>query len=343
MKTRYNLLLLGIFLLNAHFSHAQTNLSSVYQSLTKEELSSFTLETNLQILADNRKTDQSFAGVVRTADHRDFQVSMKTKGRFRRKHGEIAPLKVKFAKKELRAAGLDTLNEFKIVFPYTLNAAGEACIMREYLAYRMFERLNPYHVKARLAQVQLKDTRDGAARSITCLLLEDKEETEARLHGKFDEAFGHEEKDLDTNQFAAVALFEYMIGNTDWDVRAARNVRMFRIPGHDQLMAIPYDFDFSGLVDAPYAIPNSDLGQKNIHDRYFMASSLPTEVIRQAAQNFQNARTDLTALCNFQFLPKKASDDMKEYLEGFWKVDGRRWTVDGGTVEGGRQTVDGIR
>ena len=67
MKTKHYFLLQGLLLLCAHFLPAQTNVSSVFQSLTKEELSSFNLETDFQALQDNRKTDQPFPAVLHAA------------------------------------------------------------------------------------------------------------------------------------------------------------------------------------------------------------------------------------------------------------------------------------
>jgi hypothetical protein len=309
-------------LLSAFTMHAENEFTpnSVFKHLTTGERAAFTLETNWQSLADNRKTDKGFSGTLSAADGQVFQVDLKTKGRFRRQYGVIAPLKIKFAKKALVAAGLDTFNEFKVIFPFTNDAAGEACIIREYLIYQMFERLSPYHVKARLATVRLKDKHSDKEHTYTCLLLEDKEETVARLSGKLTDNFDNKESDLDPDQYAKVVLFEYMIGNTDWDIHTTRNLRILKHPGHDKLVAIPYDFDFSGFVNAPYAVPSADFKLKSIRDRYFMAEGLSAETIRKAARQFRDERESFMALCRESGLPEKAVKDMTGYLESFFKA-----------------------
>jgi hypothetical protein len=110
-----------------------------------------------------------------------------------------------------------------------------------------------------------------------------------------------------------------MIGNTDWDLHTTRNLRILKHPDHAKLLAIPYDFDFSGFVNAPYAIPSADLHMQNIRDRYFMASELPTETIQKAFRKISAAKNDLVACCQKSGLSDKAVKDMTGYLEGFFK------------------------
>ncbi|MBK9015576.1 MAG: hypothetical protein IPM82_16760 [Saprospiraceae bacterium] len=43
------------------------------------------------------------------------------------------------------------------------------------------------------------------------------------------------------------------------------------------LIPVPYDFDFSAIVVAPYARLNTDVGQKRIGDRVFMGNAASAE------------------------------------------------------------------
>src|SRR5690606_26257310 len=80
---------------------------------------------------------------------------------------------------------------------------------------------------------------------------------------------------LDTEQASLVAVFEYLIGNTDFSmVHGARdddcchNIVPFSREGQDYLI-IPYDFDFSGLVNAAYASPNPELPIRSVTRRLY--------------------------------------------------------------------------
>ena len=57
-----------------------------------------------------------------------------------------------------------------------------------------------------------------------------------------------------------------MIGNTDWAVPNNHNVKL--IYDKERKLApplvVPYDFDYSGLVDASYAVPNEVIGTEKV-------------------------------------------------------------------------------
>ena len=63
------------------------------------------------------------------------------------------------------------------------------------------------------------------------------------------------------------ALFSYMIGNTDWSMAYQHNTEMFF--NGKKLVAIPYDFDHSGLVNAYYAKPNPMLKISKVTERVY--------------------------------------------------------------------------
>ena len=66
-----------------------------------------------------------------------------------------------------------------------------------------------------------------------------------------------------------MAVFQYLIGNTDWGVSFLQNIVLIT---EDSLMApfaIPYDFDQSGIVSAPYAIPHSELNIPSVQTRLY--------------------------------------------------------------------------
>ena len=56
--------------------------------------------------------------------------------------------------------------------------------------------------------------------------------------------------------FDVLCLFEYMISNTDWNVSLLHNIKLIRKKDTKEIIVVPYDFDYSGLVNADYAVPN---------------------------------------------------------------------------------------
>jgi hypothetical protein len=295
---------------------------SVFSFLTRQEVSRMTLEADFTELMSNRRLEDYIPAAITLEDGRIFKAQIKPRGRYRRKVCEVPPLKIKFSKKSLQAEGLDSLNEVKLVLPCTDNVAGEELIVKEYLIYRMFERLTAASVKARLVRMTLRDThveRSFSKRQMLCLLLEDEEETAARLSGVEREVYGISPDSLQMNQAALTAVFQYMIGNTDWDISMMRNCRLIQSRESGKVLVLPYDFDFSGLVGAPYASPSAESGVRTVHDRFLMADGISEDAIKRAVQVIRSARKDLMDICRSRYLSKEQSDSMMQYLETFFQ------------------------
>ncbi|MBK8920782.1 MAG: hypothetical protein IPM81_04625 [Saprospirales bacterium] len=311
--------LLFLFQLNIAIGQETPRLKTIFEYLTPEEGSKFTLETDLTTLLENRRSTEYTPAVLTLENGKSFQVRVVPKGKYRRKVAEIPPLKIKFPKKALAAEGLDTLNEVKLVLPCYESEAGDELIVKEYLIYKMFEHLTSACVRARLVRVTLRDNHvEKFSRKMYALLVEDNEETAARLNGYEIEQFGMPVDSMVTQQVAMVALFEYMIGNTDWDIPMIRNLRLIRSKMSSRVLVIPYDFDFSGLVAAPYASPSSESGLHTVRDRFLMANGIPQEALRRAVQILKSAQKDLYAICRSKYLSRPATDDMIYYLDTFF-------------------------
>jgi hypothetical protein len=298
---------------------------SVFEMLTTKEAEKMTLETDLTMIIEQKKTNQYFPATLRSENGKVYRVEVKPRGKFRRKVSVFPPLKLKFKKKDLIADVLDTLNEIKLVLPCYENEKGDELIIREYLAYRMFEQLTDISLRARLIRLTIRDTHvEQSKRPMYAILLEDEEELVARLHGILSEEYGIPTDSLHTYQAALTVMFEYMIGNTDWEISMLRNVRMIRAPESGKLLVVPYDFDFSGLVYAPYSSPSSDTGLKTVRDRFLMSNGLKPESLKRALNTLKATQPAFYSLCKSKYLSHAASEDMLAFLQSFFaKVEGK--------------------
>jgi len=293
---------------------------TVFEYLTKEdEIVKLTIETDLTTIIENKKTNQYFPGALITEEGQSYKIELKPRGRYRRKVSDIPPLKIKFSKKGLRAQGLDSLNEIKLVLPWHDNAESDELVIKEYLIYRMFERLTPMSIRARLVRLTLRDTHvEKSKKTMYAILVEDEEETAVRLKGKLVEEYGIPMDSMVTNQAALVAVFQYMIGNTDWEIPMIRNIRLLRAPESGKIVVLPYDFDFSGFVSAPYASPASESGLKTVRDRFLMANGIKADSLKWATQTLKASKKDLLDICLSKYLPRSTSDQMIAYLETYF-------------------------
>lgn len=302
---------------------AQRKMTTVMEAIGQNEGERVTIEMDLTTIMAQRNNDTYFPAAVMTDNGLSFKAEVRPRGKYRRKNSVYPPLKLKFKKKELIAAGMDTLNEIKLVLPAFDNALGDELVIREYLAYKMFEKLSPVHVKARLIRLTIKDTHvEKSKKNMFAILVEDAEETAARYNGVEVEEYGISPDSLAANQAALLVMFEYMIGNTDWDISMMRNVRLLRTQAGGKILALPYDFDFSGLVSAPYASPSSDTGLKTVRDRFLMANGIKPDALKRAVMNLRKNRQAVYDICRNRFVSRETSDDMMLFLDTFFNQIG---------------------
>lgn len=310
-----------LFLFLSQFTSAQERSypQTIFEHLTKEEGGKFTLQTDLTSILEDRRKEEYTPAILIAPTGKSYAVKVLPKGKFRRRKAEVPPLKIKFPKKTLLADGLDTLNEIKLILPCYDSRDGDELLVKEYLIYKMFEHLTQNCVKARLIQVELRDSHvEKTRKAMLGILVEDNEETAARLNGVEVEQYGMPMDSMQLQQAALVAMFQYMIGNTDWDIAMLRNVRLIRPRQAGGVLIMPYDFDFSGLVGAPYASPASESGLQTVLDRFLMANGIPREDLRRAAQTLAAAKDDLYDICHSKYLTRSTSNSLKSYLDTFF-------------------------
>ena len=89
---------------------------------------------------------------------------------------------------------------------------------------------------------------------------------------------------FDAHSFQMMALFQYWIGNSDWSMSFGKNIKVMERNG--QFIAIPYDFDFSGMVNAPYARPNTNHGLTSVQQRVFLGFTDDTASLKASIDQF---------------------------------------------------------
>lgn len=324
MSMRVNhLTLLSIFSFLANALTAQMVTSppeSVFNYLTKEDAPKIYLEMDMEALLQNRKNADYLPATLTDATGQTFGLEVRTRGKFRRRKCEIPPLKLKFSQQSLQSAQLDTLNEIKLVLPCANNSLAQELILREYAAYRMFENLNPACVRARLIRLYLKDSKKKKPQLLTAMLVEHEEEIIKRLRSVTVTEWGIKPDQLDQDQAALMVLFQFMIGNTDWDLSACRNILLLQPEKTGKIMTVPFDFDFSGLVSAPYASPNSETGLASVKDRFLMANGLDATALMRAKNTFLITKPRFYEWCQNIAVSKEASSEMTAFLDAFFSV-----------------------
>ena len=131
-------------------------------------------------------------------------------------------------------------------------------------------------------------------------------------------------------QTTLATLFEYMIGNSDWAIPIYRNVKIIRnkTDSLSKPFVVPYDFDYSGLVYARYAVPPEDLPITSVLDRYYLGFERTMDELESALQIFRNQKPAMDSLItNFEPLDENNKKEMIKYLDEFFQVTDKEKNV----------------
>jgi len=305
-------------LLFTGFAQAENTENSLFNYIRKQKLPELQIELNFDTLLAHKKTDEYQDVRVTLHDGTVWEAKAKPRGRYRRRICDFPPVKIDFSKDDLAKAGFAEYDDLKLANYCYSGVQSKDWLLREYLAYQLFESLSPRSFRTQLIEVTYVNTGKGGPKKLKqyAILLEDDEEMAARLGGTQVEKFNTNWNELQASQANLVASFQYMIGNTDWSLDVRHNLKLLKMPGEEELVMIPYDFDFAGLVDASYAVPNGKYDLSNVRQRHYMAPQLPSVAI---CSYLKTKKEELLSLCEeFKLLKGESRVDVIDYLEDFF-------------------------
>lgn len=283
------------------------------------------IQVDMAALEDQRNTNEyvpavfSFRPAKKVVEN--WNVELRSRGKYRRKICIFPPLKVKFAKPDLKQQGYNSDNEFKLVTHCVEGEAGKEYLLREYLVYKLFEQVSPdLHLKTLLVRVRYTDQSTEERTNGWGILVEDEHALERRFKGDVcDSCFALPLDTFHLDNLRLVYLFQYFAGNTDWNPASMHNVLVMKSKSTGKAVLVPYDFDFSGIVNATYAVPNTTLGQKRVRDRIFMEARISDRDLAQVRALFKDKRGAIEQVIrDFKWLSAASKIDIFEFLAGFY-------------------------
>ncbi len=260
-----------------------------------------------------------------------LDIQLRTRGNFRlsKRNCDFPPLRLNLKEKSTDGTVFAGQDKLKLVVTCKLGQEyWEQYVLLEYMAYRMFHILTPRSFRVRLAKVTYVDTSgDDAPFTRFAFLIEDDSTMALRNNARVvDWGPGQLHPALLGSRPAVlVDFFEYMIGNTDWSGVEMHNMALIR-SYDDEAFTVPYDFDFSGLVDARYATPDPSLKIRRVRQRLFRGFC-PDQVNRPQADYdavvalFQEKKDEIyQAWRNLEGLEPDRLKDSLEYLDEFYRT-----------------------
>jgi hypothetical protein len=214
-----------------------------------------------------------------TAEGVTYPITLTPRGISRRTSGicDFPPLRVEFTGAAPPGSLFEHQKHLKLVTHCKRAENFQQKVLLEYSAYKLYNLMTPLSFRARLANIDYVDETGHPYISRIGYFLEEASEvakrngmTEAHLP---DTIAGEL---LDPMASARYAVFEYMISNYDWSMRAGprgveccHNSKLMKPAQSNRVMPVPFDFDWSGLVDAPYAGVQEGLNISSLRQREY--------------------------------------------------------------------------
>jgi hypothetical protein len=251
-------------------------------------------------------------------------IKLKARGEMRRSYCSFPPILIKFKGNENDTEriiqGKGTL---KLVTHCQSAAAFEGYVLKEYLAYKLYNLVTPYSFKTRLVRIHYQDVnRPEKSFAAYGFLIENASHMAQRNHAVLIKAMHATQKHMAPMEITRVAFFNYMIGNTDWTVPYQHNVKLLNSLETPMDKAIPvvYDFDYSGFVNARYAVPFEELPIKHVSERYYLGLCGYEKEWQQVTEEFEKLEDEfMHTVRDFEYLSQGDRKYVESYLNSFYE------------------------
>jgi hypothetical protein len=198
---------------------------------------------------------------------------------------------------------------------------GDQFVINEYLVYKLYNLISPNSFKARLVKVVYEDSvKTKSSDPLYGILLEEAKQMAKRRSSKLVDINKLSPKKLDQEVFLKLAVFQYMIANTDWSIQYQQNIKLLSNGQGSIPTPVPYDFDLAGIVRAPYAKPAPELKLSSTLERRYRGFCMTKmDVFTDVFSTFNELKNDFYAIYEGNpILSERYIKQTRNYLDEFY-------------------------
>lgn len=260
---------------------------------------------------------------INDTDSISRDIRLRTRGIFRNQWCKYPPIQLNFKKADFGYSDLDSISKLKMVTECSSGSENRAYLLREYLIYRMFSVLTDTSFRVRLLYVNYIDT-ENKRKPIQQygIFIEPLEMLTGRTNCIEVKSISLTQKNIVPYLMDRLAIFNYMIGNLDWSIPGQHNVKVIKPLVFDPSglgIAVPYDFDWTGIVNASYAVPGEDVGTQHVRERIYRGICRSREIFEKDLEIFAERKDEFYNIINeFPYLNNKEKRDIIRYLDTFY-------------------------
>jgi hypothetical protein len=300
-----------------------------------DEILEVSITAPMKTLLGERPNDQYLRGLLSYTEADgsvvDFDIGIRTRGNFRRQRKvcPFPPLRINLKKSETKETLFHKQDKLKLVAHCRDNSERyEQNLFKEFLAYRILNTLTDISYRVRLARITYRDSEQKYDDRLGyAFFIEHKKRMSQRLDLPVISTKQISVSALDGAYSDLTSLFQFMIGNTDFSPIAGpegenccHNSTLF---GHDgePIYSVPYDFDMSGLVNAPYADPDPRFPIKRVTQRLYRGRCEYNVHLEASIQLFEDKRDAIYQLFEeWPELEKSTIKSVTKFIDQFYYV-----------------------
>ena len=267
--------------------------------------------------------DASLKIITHSNDTLSQRIKLKARGEMRRDYCSFPPVLLKFKDNKDEDEPIQQGGTIKLVTHCHLSPTFENYVFKEYLAYKLYNQVTPYSFRTRLARITYTDVNNpNNTYTSYGFLIENTEEMARRNDAIVIKNLNVSQQHMNSSEMARLAVFNYMIGNTDWSVQLQHNIKVLKAldVNSDKGIPVAYDFDFSGFVNTMYSAPREELPIKSVTERYYMGTCFGTEELTPIIEEFGGKKEELLGtISSFEFLSDGEKKEAEMYISSFYR------------------------
>ena len=286
-----------------------------------------TITMPLKDVINNRKERQeydsklSYMAADGTAFEHAIKVKVRGKTRAFKQICTFPPLELGFDKKDTENSIFKGQKKMKLVAHCQNDRSFEEYVQREYLIYKMYQHITPISFNVRLCRITYVDENKPKQQNIHYgFLIESIKDVAKRNDLTVFKGKLRNQETLNKDNLDKLIFFEYLIGNLDWSITERHNMKVLIGDKGALPVAVPYDFDYSGLVNTPYALPPEELNLPDVRTRLFRGFCRKDNY-QETINFYKGIENDLRSeLTNLSSLNGKSVNSVSKYMDGFFEI-----------------------
>lgn len=256
-------------------------------------------------------------------DSLNRNIKVKDRGNYRFENCDFPPMELNFKRAIHAYPDSANIKKLKLVTHCKTGTAQSEYVLREYLVYKMFNLLTDTSFRVRLLRITYIDTRKSRKPVVQYgFFLEPIKVLAERTNSTILKATNLTQKHIVPEVMDKVSIFNYMVANWDWTVPLQHNIAIIKPMVLDNSglgLAVPYDFDLTGVVNVDYAVTPPEYNLKSIRDRVFLGICRSRVVFEKDLKYFLSKKNEFYALINdFTYLNEKSKKDITSFLDEFF-------------------------